>query len=188
MSVNLIPVPEAEADTSWGINRIFHGTSAESCQYILNGEVPRPLVEQAKSFLAIFDLSWQEIQADPDFGSMWYYMFNMSRDGKMSCADRFKLARSYSLRAPEWKWYLFQAIHPRLGETDFPDDWQAMARNYFLKEQNPQVLVIHTPFDNEVIDPAFERLVNGSEVLLPMPWPEGVFVEGIAEIERTSVA
>ena len=186
MKFSNFTVPEVEADTGWGANRLFHGTAAENSQYILVGESPGPIVDQAKGFLKQFDLNWREVEADSDFGPMWNYMFNLRRDSEMSCADEFDLARRYSLRAPEWKWYLFQAIHSRVGVRDYPDGWQAMASHYFSKEPNPHVLVLHTPIENEVVPLQYKKFLNGREVRISLPWSDGVFVESVVEIARTT--
>jgi len=180
-----------EPQANWDQNEfaLFHGTSMENAIKLSKAAPLLPILDQASEFLQTFGLELDGITKDEDFSTMAKYIFQNNRDETLSTASRFKLARNYALRLPEWQWYLFRHIHKYTGSTfgNF-QHWQDMAEEYAKSQPNPAVMVIRSPVPVSQTPHEFLGIDNGSEIKISNPMPSGFSILEIVEIDRRCIA
>ena len=176
-----------ESDVTWDQNKftLFHGTSMENAARLLDRAPLLPIKIQATKFLQNFGLELNGMLADEDFSTMSKYIFEHDRDQTLYTASRFKLARNYALRLPEWQWYLFRHIHrnSRSNHVLF-EHWQDMAEDYARTQPNPVVMVIRTPNEVPLVPPEFMNIDSGSEIKIPNPLSDDFSILEVVEISR----
>ena len=141
---------------------------------------------QAREFLSVFGLKFDDMARDEEFETHFEMMFTGKRERRLSLATTFKLAKSYSFRCPEWQWYSFQFINRALGNPE--ENWINMAREFCDSLPDPVVLVVglKEPRDiGEVLPPEFERFMSrGSEIVIDNPLTENYWWEKAVEVKR----
>lgn len=180
-------VKESEAIRLQDGSKMFHGTSMANALQIAHKEPLRPLMDQADDFLRGFGLSVELMQADIEFSSLRDFIFGRNRNEVFSMADTFELARSYAMRIPEWQWYLFEFIvRASPVSHTMSKDWVAAAEEFTRTQPNPAVLVVQSPVEIPIPDPAFARFRLGGEIKppIPNPLPDTFKILQIVEIER----
>lgn len=151
---------------------LFHGTAQAGAHSLISGHPDLSRKHQADSLLKSFGLSYAELEADGSWASYITYNLSEPRILNLSTATKFELAKSYAMRAPEWRYYLFGFVHEKLGKPG--SHWLDLVEEFLDKEPNPVVLVIETSEPREIRDPdpAMASWVDrGSEVVIPNPLP-----------------
>jgi hypothetical protein len=151
---------------------LFHGTTRAGAQSLINGQPELPRKHQADALLKSFGLSYAELEADGSYAPSLAYNLGDHRVINLCTATKFELAKSYAMRAPEWRYYILGLVHEKVGDPD--THWVDFVEKFLDNEPDPVVVVIETPEPREIMnpDPTTPWMVNrGSEVCIPNPVP-----------------
>jgi len=162
---------------------LFHGTTYEAAVSLTENKLLEPLIIQADRFLREFGFSYSEFESDDEYSEMRSFMFERQRQDVLSTATKFSLARSYAIRAPEWRYYLTSFVHGRNGGSS--ETWTEFAGKVSNSQSNPAILVIRTSSPRAEVVPEFIRPnYVGREVECPNPLPAGFQFQYLIELDR----
>jgi hypothetical protein len=165
---------------------LFHGTAQAGAQSLISGQLELSRKHQADSLLKSFGLSYAELEADQSWAGFITYNLGDHRVTNLSTATKFELAKSYAMRAPEWRYYLLGFVHERIGDPD--THWLDLVSNFLDNEPDPVVLVIETLEPRQIDNPDLTapwRMDRGSEIVVANPLPESHRLRYLVNLKRS---